>query len=173
MTPPAATTPGVEPPDPCPAPPGVVLDTNVCLDLLLFGDPRTAALQAALRAGRVRALCDADCRAEWHRVLAYPQWRLDAAAQAEQQARLDGLVRMQADACAHDSPYPRPPRCRDGDDQKFLELAARAGARWLLTRDDELLRLSRRARQACGFDILTPEAWALAQATLREDPHDG
>ena len=61
--------------------PRVVLDTNVCLDLLLFGDPRAAALHAALRAGTVIAMTDEHCRAEWLRVLAYPQLGLPELAQ--------------------------------------------------------------------------------------------
>ena len=32
------------------ATPRIVLDTNVCLDLFVFGDPRVAALRDALRA---------------------------------------------------------------------------------------------------------------------------
>ncbi|WP_441005125.1 PIN domain-containing protein, partial [Novilysobacter viscosus] len=53
--------------------PRVVLDTNVCLDLWLFGDPRAADLRAALHAGGVLAVTDQACREEWLRVLHYPQ----------------------------------------------------------------------------------------------------
>lgn len=137
----------------------VVLDTNVCLDLLVFADPRAAALGAALASGQVRAVTDAECRAEWRRVLAYPHWELDEAAQAAFVVRFDALVRVLDDG-SHPPGTVALPRCRDPDDQKFLQLAQRAGARWLLTRDDELLRLSRRTLRDCGFGILTPEAWA-------------
>lgn len=51
------------------------------------------------------------------------------------------------------------PRCRDRDDQKFLELAYQAGAVALLTRDDELLRLARRAKRDGLFTILPPASW--------------
>ena len=47
------------------------------------------------------------------------------------------------------------PRCRDPDDQPFLELARDAGAMALLTRDAQLLRLARR----CVFAIATPESF--------------
>jgi predicted nucleic acid-binding protein len=146
------------PPAPEAATPLAVLDTNVCLDLLLFADPRAAQLHAALQAGALRAVTDADCRAEWRCVLAYPQWALDATAQAEHLARFDALV--DGGATVDRATWPRPPRCRDPDDQKFLELAARAGARWLFTRDDALLRLSRRTQREMGLAIVTPEAWA-------------
>jgi predicted nucleic acid-binding protein len=55
------------------------------------------------------------------------------------------------------------PLCRDPDDQKFLELAASAKADCLVTRDRELLRLSRRC--APWFRILPPEAFALRHSS--------
>ena len=137
-----------------------VLDTNVCLDLFVFRDPRAAALHAALRAGTLRAVIDEPCREEWRCVLAYPQWQLDAAAQATHVAQVDALAQLVAGECAGTTPTMRPPRCRDPDDQKFLELAARAGACWLFTRDAELLRLSRRTQRDLGLAIVTPEGWA-------------
>lgn len=139
----------------------VVLDTNVCLDLFVFRDPRAARLDAALRSGALRVVCDAHCREEWRCVLAYPQWKLDAATQARHLAQLDALAGADASTLAATlAETPRPPRCRDPDDQKFLELAARAGARWLFTRDDALLRLSRRTQREMGLGIMTPEQWA-------------
>jgi predicted nucleic acid-binding protein len=50
------------------------------------------------------------------------------------------------------------PVCRDPDDQKFLELAAAAKADCLVTRDRDLLRLTRRC--APWFRIVPPEAFA-------------
>ena len=52
------------------------------------------------------------------------------------------------------------PRCRDPDDQKFLDLATRVRARWLLSRDDHLLVLAKRARRDGLFAILTPSEWS-------------
>jgi predicted nucleic acid-binding protein len=49
-------------------------------------------------------------------------------------------------------------RCSDPDDQVFIDLAAEAGARWLLTHDRALLRLARRAR-ALGVQIAQPQSW--------------
>jgi hypothetical protein len=57
---------------------------------------------------------------------------------------------------------PDVPRCADPDDQKFLALAANAGARWLLSRDRALLALAGRLRRAGGFAILAPSAWVPA-----------
>jgi putative PIN family toxin of toxin-antitoxin system len=135
--------------------PRVVLDTNVCLDLFVFADPRCAVLRAALREGAVEAVTCAACEEEWHAVLHYPQLALDAAARARAVAAFDAVV----------SRLPQLPeaaglpRCADPDDQKFLALAARAGARWLLSRDRALLALGRRSLRLCGFAIVPPQAW--------------
>lgn len=138
-------------------PPRIVLDTNVCLDLLVFGDPVLDPLRAALQSGAVVAIGDAPCRAEWQRVLAYPVLRLDEIARVARLADYDDLMTMAEDAPA---PACALPRCSDPDDQKFLQLAAASGAQWLLTRDDALLRLARRTRRDGLFDILTPVEWS-------------
>lgn len=139
-----------------PAPPRIVLDTNVCLDLFVFDDPRTMALRTALQAGEVVAVTDEECRDEWLRVLAYPQLRLDEAARSLATAAFDARVMLLPVATVPDGAMPR---CADPDDQKFLRLALACGARWLLSRDDALLVLARRTRRDGLFDILVPEAW--------------
>lgn len=141
--------------------PRLVLDTNVYLDLLLFGDPRAGALHAALHAGSVIATTDADCRAEYLRVLAYPQLGLTAAQQRDLANRHDELSQSFPHDAADCIPSASPlPRCADPDDQKFLLLAQACGARWLISRDNLLLKLARRTRREGLFDIVTPEGWA-------------
>jgi predicted nucleic acid-binding protein len=148
------------------SPPRVVLDTNVCLDLFVFGDPRCAPLDAALRAGAVEAVTCATCEDEWRAVLGYPQLALEEAVQARAIAAFEARVRrlpyepVGMRPLSHASTrVPRLPRCADPDDQKFVELAARAGARWLLSRDRALLALHRRCLREGGFAVLTPQAW--------------
>lgn len=131
----------------------VVLDTNVCLDLFVFRDPRAQPLHDALRSGRLQAVTRADCRAEWRAVLAYPRLALNETAQQQAAADYDAFL-QECSAPLADEPLPR---CRDADDQKFLELAGAARATILFTRDAELLRLARRT--AARFAILTPESW--------------
>lgn len=141
----------------------IVLDTNVCLDLLLFADSRVAPLARALVSGQVIAAANADTRAEWQRVLGYPALRLEP-------QRRDGLVEA-FDALVLDigeTPVPAAlrtvdlplPRCIDPDDQKFLELARDTGASWLLSRDRDLLVLAARCRRDGMFSVLTPQVWA-------------
>ncbi len=138
----------------------IVIDTNVCLDLFVFEDPRWAPLQAALASGAVRAVTRADCRDEYLFVLNYPHLPLDEATRPRAAARFDALVEV----VAPDARAVRLPVCTDRDDQKFLEIARDAGADVLVTKDKALLKLARRAAREHLFRIMTPEAWLKAEA---------
>src|SRR5512134_1191007 len=107
----------------------IVLDTNVWLDLLLFRDPRTTLLAASLRDGRVVAVVNAECRAEWLQVLGYPRLQLDEDRRAGLAQAFDSLAQLLPDAALAREPALLP-RCADCDDQKFLQLAFASGARW-------------------------------------------
>ncbi|HVP08068.1 MAG TPA: putative toxin-antitoxin system toxin component, PIN family [Burkholderiales bacterium] len=140
----------------------LVLDTNVWLDWLLFEDPGIARLRALRERGAVEILIDEPCEAELAEVLARPfaKRTLDAAAQAAALAACRrASTRVQARLS--DPERARLPLCRDPDDQKFLELAAAAGADCLVTKDRELLALSRRKKAQVGrgvpFRILHPD----------------
>jgi putative PIN family toxin of toxin-antitoxin system len=146
------------------APPRIVLDTNVCLDLFLFNDPHCARLMIALRNGSIQAVTREDCRDEWRRVLHYPQVPIDDATRPAVSAAFDGLVHFLP---AEASTLPDEawlPRCGDPDDQKFLQLALASGARWLISKDKELLKLDWRSRAAGLFPILLPQHWLLGAA---------
>ncbi|WP_018078381.1 PIN domain-containing protein [Thiobacillus denitrificans] len=152
----------------------LVLDTNVVLDLLHFDDATARPLRLALENGRVRCVVAAATLDELRRVLAYPEFGLDAARQAALFARYQTLS-VVADAAAavpgrprkgapiHDGLlYPserkpvwdRMPRCSDPDDQKFIELAAAAQAQALVSKDRAVLKLRRRC--APWFRVLSP-----------------
>jgi putative PIN family toxin of toxin-antitoxin system len=149
--------------------PRIVLDTNVCLDLLVFRDPACMPLHDALQRGAVHAMTRPDCREEWRRVLHYPGLPVDAAARPRLIAAFDALSHM---APARQALAAVPlPRCADPDDQKFLELALGTGARWLLSKDKALLKLANRARRVCGFAILQVQEWSLLAPPLQL-PHD-
>ncbi len=142
-----------------PAPPRLVLDTNICLDLFVFHEPRCDALLGVLRARRYEAVSNAACRAEWQRVLRYTALDLDETRRAECEAQFDALIVLlspQASGLPCDTALPR---CKDRDDQKFLELTRDAGGVALLTRDAALLALSRRTAAVAGFVVIEPEDW--------------
>lgn len=143
------------------APPRIVLDTNVCLDIFLFHDAQSAALHVAMREGMIEAVTRADCRDEWRRVLHYPQLPVTDATRPAIEAAFDALVRCLPDELAMAPAAPTLPRCADPDDQKFLELARAVGARWLVSKDNELLKLAPRCARDALFWIGLPQAWSL------------
>ncbi len=144
-----------------PSAPRIVLDTNVCLDLFLFNDPRCAELMAALQRGAVVAVTREDCFAEWCKVLHYPQLPIDDTIRPAVSAGFDALIHhLSADEStpSDDSVLPV---CADPDDQKFLQLALASKSRWLISKDKELLKLDRHSRKVGLFPILLPEQWSL------------
>ncbi|MCA1245839.1 putative toxin-antitoxin system toxin component, PIN family [Massilia sp. MS-15] len=144
----------------------IVIDTNVCLDLFVFRDPRWASLVDALESGQAVAVTRADCRDEYLAVLKYPHLPLDEDSRAHAVQRFDALLRV----VAPDAVHLRLPVCTDRDDQKFLELARDAGAAVLITKDKALLKLGRRTAREGLFKIMLPEAWVKAQAEAAASP---
>ena len=137
----------------------IVLDTNVCLDLFVFADPRWAPLLADLESGAVEAVTREDCRAEYLVVLHYKHLPLDEHSRPASAARFDALIKVVAPA----PKLVRLPVCSDRDDQKFLEVARDAGVDILVTKDKALLKLARKTAQAGLFRIMVPEAWLKAR----------
>ncbi len=135
----------------------IVLDTNVCLDLFVFKDPRWAGLLAALESGAVEAVTRSDCRDEYNIVLHYKHLPLDDDSRPLAAARFDQLIKVVAPA----ESGVRLPVCTDKDDQKFLEVARDAQAAILITKDKALLKLARRLAKAGMFKVMVPEAWSL------------
>jgi predicted nucleic acid-binding protein len=119
----------------------LVIDTNCVLDLLVFEDPSTVALGAALASGQWRWLACDPMPEELRRVLDYP-----AVAR-----RLKAIGRTPPDVMdrylALVERVPRPVactlRCADPDDQVFIDLAVIHGAR-LLSKDRAVLDLRKR-----------------------------
>ncbi len=132
----------------------VVLDTNVLLSLWVFADSRFALLRDLIAAGRLLPLTDQDCLAEFERVLGYPEFSLDAAAQRR---ILAGYSAIALSVVKEDGVKVGLPLCHDADDQKFLELARDGRADALVTSDKQLLKLARRKQLAKRFRIVTPE----------------
>jgi putative PIN family toxin of toxin-antitoxin system len=141
----------------------IVIDTNVCLDLLVFHDPRWASLLAALESGAVEAVTRADCRDEFNIVLHYRHLPLDEDSRPLASQRFDALVKVVAPEVS----LVRLPVCTDRDDQKFLEVARDARAAVLITKDKALLKLAKKTAQAGLFRIMLPEAWVKGWNTAR------
>lgn len=137
----------------------LVLDTNVWLDWLVFGDPSIAPIKAAVAANRAEVFIDAACEAELERALGYDLGRkftLDAKARDACLAECRRVARR-IESALPEAERAKLPRCRDRDDQKFLEAALAACADFLVTKDRALLDL---ARRAAPFGIVLPEGLA-------------
>jgi len=145
--------------------PTIVLDTNVCLDLFVFHDPRWITLLKALKEGTVRAVTRADCSKEWSIVLTYPHLPLNDDTRMRSTAEFDALITLLPDTQQSDTTV-RLPICSDPDDQKFLELARDSGARVLITKDKALLKLARKTARAGLFAIMPPESWIREQQSM-------
>lgn len=140
----------------------IVLDTNVCLDLFVFQDPRWAGLLHAMERRDIEVVTRKDCRAEWLLVLDYPRFSLDEASRMEVRLRFDALI-----SCVEPPQsvqLSELPICKDREDQKFLEIALQSGAGTLITKDKALLKLAKRLARKGLFSVMTPEAWMLAKS---------
>lgn len=155
------------PPAPLPAPgaggpDGIVVDTNAVLDWLVFDDPR-AGFGRAIERGELRWIATPAMLAECRRLFAsssLTRWTPDGARLEQAWARW---------ACVEAAAVPPAPwRCRDPDDQMFVDLALAHRTPWLITRDRALLRLASHLRQV-SVHILTPERWEAAWAARSSD----
>jgi len=144
-----------------------VLDSNVWIDILVFDDPITRPIRAALEAGTLEALIDSRCLKELAYVLDYPQFVRFAVNKSE---ALETLARLSQLVAPEPPPTDAPPlpKCRDRDDQKFLELAHASKADWLVSKDRALLKLAKRTARDFGFRIAQPAPFAASfEATLK------
>ncbi len=137
--------------------PAIVIDTQVVMDWLVFRDARVQALTTAVTSGALRWLVAPAMRDEIRHVLG----RGVAASYGPDLA----FIEAQFDAHAHpvdniaEQPLAARLVCRDPDDQKFIDLALAAQARWLVSRDKAVLALAKRAKLR-GLAIVTPERWS-------------
>lgn len=142
----------------------IVIDSNVALDWLLFGDPSTTLLARKLAAGELHWVATEAMQRELGSVLSRP------IAQRSPAELSHALAAVLAYSHLVDPPPPAgpgAPRCADPSDQMFIDLALARGVRWLLTRDKALLKLARAARVR-GTEVMRPLEWA---ALVRAWPH--
>lgn len=145
----------------------VVLDTHVALEGLLFMQPSVAPLMQALQRGDLAWIGTQSMRLEFERILTHAK----LARYKPECERI--LTEFDRRICLHAEPASDPVlRCRDRDDQIFLDLALQHRAPWLLTRDRDLLSLARRAARR-GLAIAPPEAfpvpWGRGPAESAQD----
>lgn len=145
--------------------PACILDTNVVLDWLVFGDPHGLAIGECVTSGRLQWLQTEAMHAELIDVLS--RLRVQSTLQRWQHREAPALATAAAWAIRTPTPEPLPPHrqahCSDRDDQIFIDLAVAGGVPWLFTRDRAVLKLARRL-QAWGISVITPRHWCESQA---------
>lgn len=156
----------------------LVLDTNCVLDLLLFQDASCRPIAHWLGTGQAQIMVTSAMLEELQRVLGYAGFALSAAQQQSISARYAAMSVVLAPAQMPPLSL-SVPRCRDPDDQGFLDLAAglaataatnAAGAVLLISRDKAVLRW-RRAMRRLAVTLLSPaelRADVQAYQTLRQ-----
>lgn len=146
----------------------VVLDSNVWVDIVVFDDIHARPIRDALVAQQLDAVISPSCREELRRVLGYPQFTRFAVDIEKTLAWVDAVTRL-FDPALGLTTAARLPRCRDTDDQKFLELAQIAQARYLVSKDKAVLKLRRRMAQVAGVTVVTPMDF-VAHLDTQHDP---
>lgn len=130
-----------------------VLDSNTVIALWHFADPNLQPLHESIVNGRLSLLTSIQALDELAVVLSRPVFGLSVEAQANllaeyrQRCRVIEQVEIQEGL----------PKCKDRDDQKFLNLAWQEKAGLLLTRDKALLKLAKRKQWGGQLNIQSPE----------------
>jgi putative PIN family toxin of toxin-antitoxin system len=134
---------------------GLVIDTNIVLDIWVYQDPATPSLLNALEEGKLHWLATVPMREELLRVLDYPhiaqRRNRDGVSAEAVLVHFDRLAKIQA--IAPKAPYV----CKDEDDQKFIDLAATHQA-LLLSKDKQVLSLTNRLAR---LGVAVSQKWVL------------
>ena len=138
------------------APVRVVLDTNIVLDLWLYKDAATPALLEALENKSVQWLATQVMRDELERVLAYThivkRLAFSQLTAEDILAQFDTYVQLMPVAAKAMFV------CKDGDDQKFIDLAAEHQTQ-LISKDKAVLTMrNRMARLGVAVGKVFPVA---------------
>jgi putative PIN family toxin of toxin-antitoxin system len=121
----------------------VVLDTNVLLDLFVFNDFRAIHLKQALIENHIVGLATPKTLDEFADVMSRPLFSLDSATQENILSQWRSLAKVLPDT----SLTPAPWQCQDPDDQVFVDLAFTSRPCILMSKDNEILKLSSRAKK--------------------------
>jgi uncharacterized protein len=140
----------------------LILDTNVWLDWLVYQDTCVDRLKALHEEGQLTLVATARMRDELadvlQRAFLVPVLERKQLKLEQLLAQYDSLVRV------HEAPEPCPQlRCRDHDDQMFLDLAAHLKVHALLSKDKLVLKLAKPARKWFGILITRPDMFLTPQ----------
>ena len=119
----------------------IVVDTNILLDIVYFDDPRIQNLKKALENKHIEAW---SCNLIWEEfldVLRRPAFFSDEVHHLKMIEQAKQYFQFETTTLTS-SPF----RCKDKDDQIFIDLAVSKAPCWLISRDLEVLKLAKRLR---------------------------
>lgn len=127
----------------------VIFDTNLLLDFFVFSDPRTVPLWEAAKNGTICVVTSEPCLFELRDVLTRSQFNLSS---SEVEDAVQSFCKV---AKIKEVTHAASAKCKDPDDQKFLDLLEESAPAILVTKDKLVLRC-RRLVLKLGCDILEP-----------------
>ncbi len=130
--------------------PLLVIDTNVWLDILYWGDAQTVQLASDIESGAVDVCITLAAIEELADVIARKQFAI------EPERQLTLLKHVLSVSTLVAPPSKATAKCRDADDQKFLDLTQSVGADYLVTKDKLVLKAGKRLKKY-GVLVLTPQ----------------
>jgi putative PIN family toxin of toxin-antitoxin system len=119
----------------------LILDTNILLDIFVFDDQRAHPLRAALSNQEIDALVTEDTLDEFIDVISRSQFGLDKQKQAEILLQWQNWSRLVKQSDLQVAPW----KCKDRDDQVFINLAFSFKPSTLISKDKLVLKLAKRA----------------------------
>jgi putative PIN family toxin of toxin-antitoxin system len=125
----------------------VVLDTNILLDIFVFDDERAIHLKKVLFDKTRHFVASQKTIEEFADVISRPLFKLDEEAQAAILAQWQSIAEQRDDSNLAPAPW----KCQDPDDQIFLDLAYQLRPTILISKDNAVLQI---ARKAASEDIL-------------------
>lgn len=121
--------------------PIIILDTNILLDILVFDDERAHPLRAALDAKLLDAVATDKTFAELLDVIGREQFSLDK----DQQHLIGKQWKSWARIISDNELCQAPWKCKDRDDQVFINLAYSLRPSALISKDKQVLKIAKRA----------------------------
>ena len=125
----------------------VVLDTNILLDIFVFNDERALQLKKALFDKATQFLASQKTIEEFADVISRPLFKLDKQTQTAILTQWQSIAEQRDDSNVAPAPW----KCQDPDDQIFLDLAYQFRPTILISKDNAVLQI---ARRAASEDIL-------------------
>ena len=119
----------------------VVLDTNILLDIFVFNDHRASELKQALLNQEIYAPASQKTIAELADVIGRPIFNLNNTQQDQILKQWHSLASLVSDDTLASAPW----SCEDEDDQIFLDLAYKLKPAIIISKDNALLKLSKKA----------------------------